>query len=173
MNTMTEETGQKILATLEAQVGLMTAQNKLLSTLANSLMANGSSNGTRAPSGGGQAGSSNSSRPEDAPDTETPGAWRDAECPIGKHRGRKLGELPKSYLEWACKNLEPHPRSQDFHEALDIYASARGIERAGNYGQGPSTPIAESYAPSRSQRSAPPPQSSAPADEFADDDLPF
>lgn len=59
--------------------------------------------------------------------------WKEVVCPVGKHKGKLMGEIFKndpSYLGWMAKNMEA--KTPDFKMALD--ASARELNGNGKQG---------------------------------------
>ena len=64
--------------------------------------------------------------------------WKEVTCPVGKHKGKLMGEIFKndpSYLDWMAKNMEA--KTPDFKMALDKAAKAlngngkQGFKKAG------------------------------------------
>ena len=59
--------------------------------------------------------------------------WKEVVCPVGKHKGKLMGEIFKndpSYLGWMAKNMEA--KTPDFKMALD--ASAKELNGNGKQG---------------------------------------
>lgn len=59
--------------------------------------------------------------------------WKEVECPVGKHKGKLMGEIFKndpSYLGWMAKNMEA--KTPDFKMALD--AAAKELNGNGKQG---------------------------------------
>ena len=78
------------------------------------------------------------SRPVDEPKKVKPGNehlldWKEVVCPVGKHKGKLMGEIFKndpSYLDWMAKNMEA--KTPEFKMALD--ASAKELNGNGKQG---------------------------------------
>ena len=78
------------------------------------------------------------SRPVDEPKKVKPGNehlldWKEVVCPVGKHKGKLMGEIFKNdpaYLGWMAKNMEA--KTPEFKMALD--ASAKELNGNGKQG---------------------------------------